>query len=342
MSSQSLTSAELAAWSDTRQPTIYGICALMLLLGNTSVPLRIWAQWKVHKQTFTEDYFLIAAVIFANIGTIATMVAASNGLGLHTWRVEAQDSTFKSLVGVFSSIWVTALFNGPSVFATKVALLLYYRRLFIVHQTWLKLIWWINFIFTSMLCLGITLFYILQCRPINWYWERANPYSTEKHGTCVASVNLIGIPLILSTISELSILFLPIMTILGLNMDMKRRVGVAAVFSVGFIPFGCSLARVIVLMAGTELGGDDTWSFVGFELLSAVELTFAIICASAVPIFSYIRLVIRGGGPQDSRDSFSYKIRPPMCSRNEHVARLPSSSLEHLSKDYAEHELEIA
>lgn len=63
MPSQSLTSAELAAWPDTRQPTIYGICALMLLLGNTSVPLRLWAQWKVHKQTFMEDYFLIAALV---------------------------------------------------------------------------------------------------------------------------------------------------------------------------------------------------------------------------------------------------------------------------------------
>lgn len=95
-------------------------------------------------------------------------------------------------------------------------------------------------------------------------------------------------------------------------------------------------------MAGTELGEDDTWSFVGFELLSAVELTFAIICASAVPIFSYVRLVIRGGGPQASHDNYSQKIRSQICSRNGHVARLPSSSSEHLSKDYAEIELGLA
>lgn len=95
-------------------------------------------------------------------------------------------------------------------------------------------------------------------------------------------------------------------------------------------------------MAGTDLGGDDTWSFVGFELLSAVELTFAIICASAVPIFSYVRLIIRGGGQQASQDSYNYKIRPLTRSRNEHVVRLPSSSSEHLSKGYAEMELGIA
>ncbi|KAJ5591914.1 uncharacterized protein N7459_002283 [Penicillium hispanicum] len=335
MPSTQLTAAELAAWSDTRQPAIYVVCALLLVLGNASVPLRIWAQWRIHKKVIMEDYFLIAALIFANVVTISTMVAASNGLGLHIWRVEKQDPTLQPLVKIFSCIWVTALFNGPSLFATKVALLLYYRRLFVVNQTWLKITWWANLIYVILWALAITLFYILQCSPVNYYWERVNPYSTIQGGSCTVPLNLIGIPLILSAVSDFSILLLPIITVLGLKLNLQLKLGLTAVFSVGFLSFACAVARICVLLAVTDIDRDQTWSFVPFELLNAVELTFAIICASAVPIFSRVRQMFLGQRSQNSYNNYGYQMQSGKSLRGGDAARLPSSSSEHLSKDYS-------
>ena len=63
MSSHSLTPVEKAAYFETRQPAVYGVCAVLLILGNAAVPLRIWAQWRVHHKPLMEDYFLATALV---------------------------------------------------------------------------------------------------------------------------------------------------------------------------------------------------------------------------------------------------------------------------------------
>lgn len=134
------------------------------------------------------------------------------------------------------SIWTTALFTGPSLFSTKIALLTYYRRLFIVNQTWIRVFWWINLVFATILGIGTTLFYIFQCTPVDYYWKRGNP-TAGVTGHCADSGSLaeVAIPQILSMASDFFILLLPIVTILGLKMNMKRKLGLMAVFSVGFV-----------------------------------------------------------------------------------------------------------
>ncbi|KAJ5280914.1 hypothetical protein N7478_006286 [Penicillium angulare] len=275
--SSSLTTEQLEEWPQSKRPAIYGVCAVMLILGNASVPLRIWAQWKIHRRTFMEDYFLFAALLLANVGTITTIVAGTDGLGLHTFRVVLQDPTYQNLVGVFA------------------------------------------------------------CSPVNWYWEKVNP-NVEGTGTCVVAVKYIGTPLILSMVSDFFILLLPIMTVLGLQINIKRKLGLTLVFSVGFITLACSIARVTVLLAGTEIADDETWTLTSFVVLSVVELTSAILCASAVPIFSYLRLIIRGGNSQPSYEGYSFKDTHASRLRHNHVTRLPSSSSENLHGEFARQE----
>ncbi|KAJ5288970.1 hypothetical protein N7478_002000 [Penicillium angulare] len=335
MSSAQLKQEELALWPQDRRPAVYGVCATMLVLSNTAVPGRLWAQYKIHRKIFIEDYFLVAALLFTNIVNITTIIAGTKGLGLHTWRVVADDPSYNNLVGVFASIWVTALFTGPSLFSTKIALLTYYRRLFIVNQTWIRIFWWINLVFATMWGIGSTLFYIFQCSPVEYYWARGNPNSGAT-GHCADSGSLAAVatPQILSMVSDFFILLLPILTILGLKMDMKRRLGLMAVFSVGFVSFGCSAARIGVALGGTEMVGDDTWSLTIFEIISATELTSGILCASAVPIFSYLRLTIRGASTQNSQSSFGFKEMPSPVRRRDQHDPLASTSEEHLRDEY--------
>lgn len=59
-----LTAAQLATWDETLQPAIYGVCTTFFVLGNISVPMRIWSQWRIHQKTMQEDYCLIAALVW--------------------------------------------------------------------------------------------------------------------------------------------------------------------------------------------------------------------------------------------------------------------------------------
>jgi hypothetical protein len=132
---------------------------------------------------------------------------------------------------------LTAVFNGPALLATKISLLLYYRRLFLVHQSWLRIAWWFNLVFVVLWGIFCTLYYILQCTPPSYYWERKNPNNTIDDGRCPIPAKLenVAIPLILSAISDFAILLLPILTVLTLQTALIRKLGLAAIFSVGFL-----------------------------------------------------------------------------------------------------------
>ncbi|PYH44043.1 uncharacterized protein BP01DRAFT_343296 [Aspergillus saccharolyticus JOP 1030-1] len=288
--SSSLTAAQEAAWSQSRQPAILGVVITMLILGNISVPMRFWAQWRIHKRILLEDYCLVVALVFANIVSAALLVAWYNGFGLHTWRVEMEDRTMGHLRNILLSFWITAVFNGPSLFATKLALLFYYRRLFVIYQRWIRIAWWSNLIYVSLWVVGSTTFYIFQCLPANYYWERVDPSSTITHGACPHSTNIIGVPLILNILSDVTILLLPVITVSTLQMRMARKLGLAAVFSVGAAASASAIARVLVLEIGTDVQSDATYNTAPFEVLCVVELNLAIVCTCAVPIASCLRM----------------------------------------------------
>lgn len=135
---------------------------------------------------------------------------------------------------IFLCVWLTAAFNGPSMLATKVALLLYYRRLFIVQQIWLRIFWWTNMVYAVLWGIGSTITYVLSCVPVSYYWERFDLQSTV-HGSCHNSTTADGLPLILDLVSDVAILVLPIATIATLQMPLARKTGLMIVFSVGFL-----------------------------------------------------------------------------------------------------------
>ncbi|RAH67795.1 uncharacterized protein BO66DRAFT_393525 [Aspergillus aculeatinus CBS 121060] len=284
-----LTAAELAEWSQSLQPVVLGLSVTMLVLGNLGVMLRIWAQWRIQKRPMQEDYWLVVAVLFANVVSVATIVAVHYGLGYHLFRVNTEDPSLHALKWIFLCVWLTATFNGPSMLATKIALLLYYRRLFIVQQIWLRIFWWTNMVYVVLWAIGSTISYALSCVPASYYWERFDPQSTM-HGTCHNTTTADALPLIMDLVSDVAILVLPIATIATLQMPLARKIGLIIVFSVGFIAVVSAIARVAVLYTATNLHSDFTYAAAPFELLDVIQLNVAIVCATAVPIASGFRV----------------------------------------------------
>lgn len=63
-----------------------------------------------------------------------------------------------------------------------------------------------------------TVFFILQCSPVSYYWRRVDP-TLKIHGKCSSGTHTVAILLILSTVSDLVIFNLPVVVILGLQMS---------------------------------------------------------------------------------------------------------------------------
>ena len=134
-------------------------------------------------------------------------------------------------------VWITMVLQGPTLSFIKLSLLFLYRRLFLVHQKWLRIAWWANLIYIILWFFGSTGFYMFQCLPVGWYWKRYyrkfDPTYTAE-GQCNATkVENVAIPLIFGLISDVALLCLPIFAILGLRISTSKKLGLAGVFGIG-------------------------------------------------------------------------------------------------------------
>ena len=69
----SLTSEEIAHYSDTKQPAIVGTSVVFLVLCNVCVLTRVLSQFRVSKRLFLDDY----SIIFAAVRVSEQMLTAS-------------------------------------------------------------------------------------------------------------------------------------------------------------------------------------------------------------------------------------------------------------------------
>ncbi|KAL8993866.1 MAG: hypothetical protein Q9188_007215 [Gyalolechia gomerana] len=127
--------------------------------------------------------------------------------------------------------------QGPTFTAIKLSLLFLYRRLFLVHQKWLRIAWWANLIYVLLWAIGATGFYVFQCWPVGWYWNRyyerfqTDPPYTGRSGQCHATtVQHVAMALIFGLVSDVALLCLPIIAILKLRITTRKKAGLAAIF----------------------------------------------------------------------------------------------------------------
>jgi hypothetical protein len=189
-----------------------------------------------------------------------------------------------SLVYIAENIYVVSL--G----LTKLSILLFYLRIF-QHQPWFRIS---VFTMISIIVLStaiISLLTIFQCQPVQYFWNK-----DIRSGSCLDENALAYVNSGMSIVQDIIIIVLPIPVVLKLNMDTKKKVGVAFMFAVGglYVAFdsnsqnrlltcdsGCivSIIRLqSLLVFGTSI--DPTWDYVPVTIWTGLELGAGIICSS--------------------------------------------------------------
>jgi hypothetical protein len=253
-----LTPEQQAHWNDSRQPTLYGVLGVLLVLSNTSLGLRIFSVLRQRGKFYVEDYFATAAVILSD-GVIGALLAATHmGFGLHEFRVVAQDpDPPMRLMHIFQMIWAYAVMNGFCFITLKMSIMFFYRRLFFVER-WFKIAWWVNVAYAVCWFLGSTLFYIFQCTPVDFYWTRVgallpNPQIyVDPNGKCVGSIASIGTPIMLNTVNDVVILLLPVPALLKLHLSLHKRLRLIFLLSIGLIASASGFVRFAFIFKSPE------------------------------------------------------------------------------------------
>ena len=125
---------------------------------------------------------------------------------------------------------VTSIEYAPAILATKITVLLLYRRVFRPQR-------WSPFdVATRCFLVVLVLFYtstmfvkIWECLPRAKIWDKG------LEGSCVNVATILDVSGFFNTVSDLLILLIPIRAVHALQMKRRRKAGVVAIFTVGLM-----------------------------------------------------------------------------------------------------------
>ncbi|KAG8165864.1 hypothetical protein KVR01_004416 [Diaporthe batatas] len=206
---------------------VFTFIALSIVLVTTVTLARAYSRIHIVKQFHIEDCLGILAIIpYAGLVSASFYFGRHIGFGVQQWDLPGSaliDLGYVSLVGAISYALLLLLL--------KSAILLEWIRIFVPHRT-RNIFYWTSVILmlsnVGFQIAGIAVMFG-SCRPLHKMWHFWIP------GTCIETK---GIHIAIATINlamDAFILALPQRIIFSLQMNTRRKVGVAIIFSVGLL-----------------------------------------------------------------------------------------------------------
>lgn len=129
----------------------------------------------------------------------------------------------KQLANVWESLY------QPVIATTKLSICLQYLSIFVLSRE--KKFWYLQtFIWINMLYFATVLFVtVFQCNP------RAKIWNPEIPGACLDYYAVILSTGIFNVVSDIFMLVFPLICIWNLQMSIKRKIGVSAIFFIGSV-----------------------------------------------------------------------------------------------------------
>jgi hypothetical protein len=247
-----------------------GYTAISVCLGITTlfVAARIFAVWFVVRKTTLGEYIMIVSfILFIANCAIVLHAIGDSGFFIHQWNIK-----LKNLHVVIYPYFIATCVFLVEIMLIKANLVLEWLRIFCPTSK-RNYIWWgcvallaVNFLYYPAALVAFS----LTCRPYRKNWNRLLP------GTCWDSGTLDIFSATLSMVIDLVILLLPQKVIWGLNMNRRRKLGVASIFAIGII--GCIAAafrlEATVRYTRTE---DVTYVFAQLSLWVCAECSAGLI-----------------------------------------------------------------
>ncbi|KNG47650.1 cfem domain-containing protein [Stemphylium lycopersici] len=223
-----------------------------------------------------DDWVMTAAIILIIPLTICAYLLNRLGMGTDMWLV-----SFENITEILEIFYYTELLYLTSIALTKIAVLLFYLRIF-PHRglrSGIK----ITIVFCILYIIAFVTATALQCIPIRIAWEH---WDGEHHGKCInlnadawasAAVNII---------LDLVVIMLPMRELSKLAMSRRRKFGVMLMFlGGGFI----LRLKYMIQFAQTD---NVTWDYLPIGYWSAVEAHVGVVIA-CLPAIRQLQRSIR-------------------------------------------------
>ncbi|KAL0933657.1 uncharacterized protein CTRU02_210456 [Colletotrichum truncatum] len=194
--------------------------------------LRLWVRFRRFKTLGVDDGLLILSLCCL-IGDLI--------IQQHMWNLgmsEIPKASREEFIQIMQMIVPGSILYVTSLWAIKIALVLFYKRI-AAPGTKLQVIY--NVTIVLLVASWATIFFhiIFQCYPHNKRWSLDPTYQCNPTD---AEINY-WLTILLNIGSDVVTISLPISMVLKLQMKMKQKLGVAAIFALGFFVIIASIIR---------------------------------------------------------------------------------------------------
>lgn len=248
---------------DTKVPGIIVTTCICMPLVYIVVCLRFVSRRIGKVKLAANDWLILIAVSFLTAYTIACWVTVRYGMGKHSILVK--DPKALAICNLI------ALCTYPcSLLAIKLSLISLYRQIF--PLPWLQKL-------SIPLALFITAYSVMQlpisifqCVPIKAIWD------SMINAKCIDLAAEITVMSIMSIITDVIVLVLPIRPVWGLQMSRSKKWQLSLIFALGGCT--CVVTAVRLIYIKRYSSNDATWDDVECGELSAIECCTGIIASS--------------------------------------------------------------
>ncbi|KAK4192056.1 hypothetical protein QBC35DRAFT_553728 [Podospora australis] len=262
---------------ETHGPANVIVELLLLSIASVILAIRLYTRSRISKGFGKDDVLIFIAYAPATTFVIIEVVAHHRlDRDRHTWDVRPHLAAPSLQVGLVEQI----LFATATGFTKLSILALIYRVVTAAPTPKSRNITRHIVVFTSVVVVLDAFVFIvvslIQCRPLSDVWT----ITTEPQQCIDQGVHLL-VASILNTVQDFVIVFLPIPTVLSLNLPLAQRATVILLFGGGFLVCIAGAVRThLTWIFVTRQDGDINWYTYDMMLASAVELFLGITCAS--------------------------------------------------------------
>lgn len=226
---------------ESKTALLYGVTLTFWILALFTVFIRIYARSFLTKFRGQDDWWMLAASVFAAGDQCIKIIWLSNGLGQHVAVVPLdQLMTFAMVRIIAMSVtndlltrvqcgYVIAVLYPWSLGLVKISILCFYLRLF-PHENFRKWCYFMMAVVTAV-TVSISFAQIFPCKPIASAWMLEPLPGT----TCIDRQSLQYVGSVLNLVTDLVILLMPMKYFLKLSGDSRKRYIVVVLFSLGLM-----------------------------------------------------------------------------------------------------------
>jgi len=266
----------------TMYPAVLGVAIATIIPMTISIAIRIFTKAYLLRDMRIEEYFALIASAGIIVWDAMFVSVSYDGFSRHLWDVRAVDVHHLSYMN-----YTAEISNAFTMFFAKASILLQLKRLFCVGER-TPIYWSIHILLflNTAYAISAMFTFIFQCSPREKTW---NPLM---EGQCINIAAAVIAQGCVNLFLDLGILITPIWAIWHLQLPMKRKLGISAVFGVGIVT--CAIAAVgVSLRVPLLTDGDLTWIITKVGIWAMVEY-FGTILVGCMPTFPRFVKYIRG------------------------------------------------